>query len=546
MFSASMMFHCIASIYYADSSFDGRHAVYLEISLIVVNLGVVAIAVGLYIMSLLEDKFKTAAVTGLAGGVANLIVSLQLEMRGQAQSLLRTLDEATRATPPLAKGCRVSHPTNGLGVVTAVVLDNARGKLFVLFDSGEPHHYSVESASKTLQAYKDRGDAPEDAVLLDEFQQGVQQCLQRHHISPAALEALFLMLKFLDAEENAEVYTTQTWVSMRVVSISATSAGLCVRISHAPRLQVREFLGEHPSSKTRSLVGTISQSAMGRLHSRLSRLSPVGAAALQNAVIVQEIASRPHDGWNSSLVKKTTLKLCAEIQNSVKPAAFRRWTRRNRGNESSMAAFFCFCCWVAPHIPDDAEVGVYSRTLAAKVYRTAARRIPEMILVAAFGEAAGVRSMQGFMRLWEHAERTLSDDFRLLGSLDERDHGPFLFWLLNERVWLPSAVLASRQPPASCLGPKARVNVVLLGPGLGLLSFLIPARTLLDATDSQRVVFGSLLRGMQPGPIMAESALHASHVCPPISPVETALVPEVAPAANDRPVNEGSIRILYD
>ncbi len=78
----------------------------------------------------------------------------------------------------------------------------------------------------------------------------------------------------------------------------------------------------------------------------------------------------------------------------------------------------------------------------------------------------------------------------------------------------------------------------------------MPARTLLDATDSQRVVFGSLLRGMQPGPIMAESACHASHACPPISPVETALVPEVAPAANvpevapaanDRPVNEGSV-----
>jgi hypothetical protein len=201
---------------------------------------------------------------------------------------------------------------------------------------------------------------------------------------------------------------------------------------------------------------------MSRLHSRLAGLSPVGAAALQNAVIVQELASRPPEtGWNSSLVKRTTLKLCAEIQNSVEPAAFRRWTRRNRGNESSLAAFFCFCCWVAPHIPDDAEVGVYSSTSTAKVYRTAARRIPEMILLAAYSEAAGVRSMQGFMRLWEHAERTLSrDDFRLLGSLDERDHGPFLFWLLNERVWLPSAALlvASRQPPASCLVPIARVH----------------------------------------------------------------------------------------
>jgi hypothetical protein len=232
MFSASMMFHCIASIYYADSSFisyylsaDSRFdwAEYLEISLIVANLGVVAIAAGLYVMSLLEDKFKAAAVTGLAGGVANLIVSLQLEMRGQAPSLLRTLDEATRAIPPLAKGCRVSHPTNGLGVLTAVVQDDARGKPYhVLFDSGETHHYSVESASKELQAHKDRGDVPEDAVLLDEFQHGVQEFLQSHHISPAALEALFLVLKFLDAEENAEVYTTQAWVSMRLVSISAT------------------------------------------------------------------------------------------------------------------------------------------------------------------------------------------------------------------------------------------------------------------------------------------------------------------------------------
>ncbi len=63
-----------------------------------------------------------------------------------------------------------------------------------------------------------------------------------------------------------------------------------------------------------------------------------------------------------------------------------------------------------------------------------------MILLAAFGEAAGVRSMQGFMRLWEHAERALSrDDFRLLGSLEQRDHGPFLFWLLNERVLLRCA-----------------------------------------------------------------------------------------------------------
>jgi hypothetical protein len=111
--------------------------------------------------------------------------------------------------------------------------------------------------------------------------------------------------------------------------------------------------------------------------------------------------------------------------------------RNNRGDESSLAAFFCFCCWLAPHVPDDAEIGVYSRTLTAKVYRTAAKLMPKMILVAAFGEEMGVRSMQRFMQQWEHAERTHShDDFKMLESLDERDHGPFLFWLLNERILL--------------------------------------------------------------------------------------------------------------
>jgi hypothetical protein len=192
MLSAAMLFHCVASLYFANSSFDELEALHLERSLIAANLGVVATAFGLFIMSLLEDKFKTAAISGLAGGVASLIVSLQLKMRGCAQPLLRALEEATRGIPPLTDGCRVSHGKHGLGVLIAVILDDVRGKpCHVLFDSGENRHYSLESAAEKLQAYKDRGNAPEDAVLLDEFQQGVHQCLQSDIISPAALEALF-------------------------------------------------------------------------------------------------------------------------------------------------------------------------------------------------------------------------------------------------------------------------------------------------------------------------------------------------------------------
>jgi hypothetical protein len=49
----------------------------------------------------------------------------------------------------------------------------------------------------------------------------VQHCLQGCHISPAALEALFLTLKFLDAEQNLEAYTTRAWVSMSLVPVSS-------------------------------------------------------------------------------------------------------------------------------------------------------------------------------------------------------------------------------------------------------------------------------------------------------------------------------------
>ena len=145
-----------------------------------------------------------------------------------------------------------------------------------------------------------------------------------------------------------------------------------------------------------------------------------------------------------------------------------------------------------------------------------------MILVAAFGEAAGVRSMRGFMQLWEHAERTLSrDDFRLLESLDQRDHGPFLFWLLNERVWLPFALLASRRPPASCLGPIARVPVGLVGPGLGWPSFLMPLspalrlmRPICSASSSALCSVGCSLGQLWPKARCSARSMHRMRALP--------------------------------
>jgi hypothetical protein len=216
------MAHCVAAVYYTDSSFVGEYADGLELSLVVANIGAVLIGVVVYLVTMAEDKFQKSTVAALASAIAKLIVTLQLEMRPQAQSLVDALEQAAIRVPPLDAGCRVTHPVHGRGVIAAFVPDDVREKPYhVTFDSGETHHYSVESARKKLLAYKERGDAPADTALLDEFQHGVQHCLQGCHISPAALEALFLTLKFLDAEQNLEAYTTRAWVSMSLVPVSS-------------------------------------------------------------------------------------------------------------------------------------------------------------------------------------------------------------------------------------------------------------------------------------------------------------------------------------
>jgi hypothetical protein len=219
------MLHCVAGVYYIDASFKGVYADRLEVALIVVNIGVILFAIGLCIIFLLEKKIKAAAVTGLAKAITKLIGSMRLEMRHDVQSLVDALGEAPKVIPPLTAGCRVFHPTNGLGLLTKVDPDDVTGKPFhVRFDSGEHHHYSQESASKKLQPYRDRGGAPENAVLLDEFQQAVRQCLQGSvHISPAALEALFLILNFRDTDQDISAYMSQAWISIELVSFSSTS-----------------------------------------------------------------------------------------------------------------------------------------------------------------------------------------------------------------------------------------------------------------------------------------------------------------------------------
>ncbi len=139
--------------------------------------------------------------------------------------------------------------------------------------------------------------------------------------------------------------------------------------------------------------------------------------------------------WTAKRVEALAWGACEEIRNSLAPTEFYHWVRANRLNDVQLVELFCMSARLKPHITDDSDLGVYSRTYRARVYRGAADRMPKLLVLAAFTQPAVVRSMWAFMAQWEHAEETMPDDYlEMVKSLDLKDRGPFLYWLLNERT----------------------------------------------------------------------------------------------------------------
>jgi hypothetical protein len=139
--------------------------------------------------------------------------------------------------------------------------------------------------------------------------------------------------------------------------------------------------------------------------------------------------------WTAKRVEELAWGACQEIRNSLAPVEFYRWVRANRFDDAQLVELFCMSARLTPHVTDDSDLGVYSRTNRAKVYRGAADRMPKLLVLAAFTEPAVVRSMWAFMAQWEHAEETMPDDYlTMLHGLDVKDRGPFLYWLLTERA----------------------------------------------------------------------------------------------------------------
>jgi hypothetical protein len=157
--------------------------------------------------------------------------------------------------------------------------------------------------------------------------------------------------------------------------------------------------------------------------------------------------------WRESLVRRYAKLLCTEVSLSVRPYALRAFVKKNVELDSKLAEVFCFSTWTAPVVCDYSSNGAYSNGIAARIYNQAAERMPRLLLLAAFSKKDVVQNMQGFMDNWERAEsRFTKDDLALLGQIDVKDRGPFLYWLLNERclsVGFQTVACEDRAPSAA-------------------------------------------------------------------------------------------------
>ena len=61
--------------------------------------------------------------------------------------------------------------------------------------------------------------------------------------------------------------------------------------------------------------------------------------------------------------------------------------------------------------------------------------MPRLILAAAFGDDEVALNMKYFLEQLKNAQKTISkDDLRILDNVAGKDRGPFLYWLLEERI----------------------------------------------------------------------------------------------------------------
>jgi hypothetical protein len=157
-------------------------------------------------------------------------------------------------------------------------------------------------------------------------------------------------------------------------------------------MQLAEFLGLAPAKISLHLTTTAAQN-LKRMASKVGMvLTPKSAAKLTSREDSEDMAQCGL--WISSRIDLLCRKLCWELTFSVDPFELIKTIGKVKHQDPKLCSLFCFSAWMAPVIPDYADIGAYSMATKARIYRKAAERMPKLILEASFGEHASLRTMQ--------------------------------------------------------------------------------------------------------------------------------------------------------
>jgi hypothetical protein len=389
----SILLNCVAMLYFNNDWFvhgnnhDLNGAGRLDNVLSTINGITILLILGVFVLTVVETRLKASSVTKLSNAVARLVIEVQHELGENRDDFLTHLGETDEKLQPLE--------------------------------------------------WLSKAQAVADEVSFKQFKQAAERCIQGT-TSHVILEAVFFVLKLINADDDihSRVITSQQirediaskrGVPRQLVRAFSSFFFACFDSSvcfetFLPVPQIHEFLGVAPAK------------AVYLSQKRRSSLVESASSAVFSVTRSARNDAQAHV-WRHSRVRDAARKICWELSQSLSPLDLWRWIGKNEDQPLICASLFCFSARLAPHIPDLAEIGAYSKSLTAKTYREAAERMPRLLLLSAFGDAELAGNMKYFLEHLEEAERRISEaDLELLAGVMPKDRGPVLYWMIKERA----------------------------------------------------------------------------------------------------------------
>jgi len=413
----SILLQCLASLYFSDPDFVSRSdAAALDTILVIVMSLCLSGTLALFVVVLVEMRFRSSAIRTMSKGIAELVLLMQKELTNKQAAFIRVLEDSLEEEGQVLKGDSVVRLPLLQKAVMAALHDGA---------------------STTWSP------------------------------SPNAIGALLCVLKMVNGDDDVHSH----FLSDKMRESVAGDDGV-------PISMLRAFVGQAAGSMSTPTRNAVSNrlakagpSVLGATLTVARNVSRRLTATVSETHTDAQSPPTKEYGWRQQKVVFVIKKICWEIGNSFSALEFRRWMKTHRDSETRLANMFNLSAWLAEVIPDHSSVGAYSNSAEAMLYKQTAQHVPNMIMMSAFGGPEIAETMRHFMGHFEMAEHALSkEDRAVLDSVHPKDQGPFLYWLThkasdNQRQVLGSLLADLKQADYSKINASLQGSTWITGIG---------------------------------------------------------------------------------